>query len=437
MGRLIERHDTGVAVALLTIWTAATVLAHWGSWSVDMSAIYMAGRFAAQGHDAAIYMAPHDFFSRQPPQVWVDELAPFGHAESFAVPFVYPPVWAFLAAPFAQASAPEAFFDATRIVTTAAFAGTILAAWRLMRPAGMSATIFAAVSVAVASVTVPFLFSASLNQPQAVVIFLIVLAFERYAAGRPAAAGLALGLAAAIKVTPIFLAVIFLADRNWRAALWAGGTAAAIGAASLAVAGPDLHLTFLDRVRQIEGLMPLIGFNMTFETVMHDFFVPMENHPTSINKALFVDTPWVSLLSRVLALAAVAAALWTTRTAERTLRIRLRLILVYLAVVFFSPLAWMHYYTLPLLLAPGMLGAWGLRRTALVTGLLVAGFSEILMVGWFDYTLDHGIYTLYFAQHLPFVPLVVFAVLAARTAREPVPATAPAGTARTGLSARP
>ncbi len=409
MGAFLKRHDIAIAVTLVAVWTAAQIVNLWGSWSVDMSAIYMAGHFAWLGEDAWIYGAPPDFFSKLVPERWTEVLIGFGLKEEFAVPFVYPPIWAFLVAPMAGTMDPITFFDITRVVTTGAFGASILVAWRLMRPAGISATAFCVVSIVIASLTVPYLFSVSLNQPQFLVVLLILLAFERYQAGKPLLAGILLGVVAAMKISPVLLCLIFVADRQWRAVAACGLTAAGIAALSLAVAGWDLHMTFLERATQIEGLVPLIGFNMTFETMMYDFFVPMEHYENTASRVLGQDTPWVSALSKMLLIAAIWGTFRVTRGVEETARLKVRLILLYLAVVWFGPLAWMHYYTLPLLLAPGLIGIWTVRQVALITGAMTLGFMKPVMLGVMDWTLDAGDYQIFYAQHTALFPLLAFA----------------------------
>ena len=214
-----------------------------------------------------------------------------------------------------------------------------------------------------------------------------------------------------MKVSPVLLCLIFVADRQWRAVAACLCTAAGIAVLSLLVAGWELHTTFLSRGAQIEGLVPLLGFNMTFETMMHDFVVPFQQYENTTNPVLGVDTPWVSALSKALMIAAIWGAFRVTRGLEAAARLRVRLILVYLAVVWFGPLAWMHYYTLPLLLAPGLVGLWPLPRVALITGAMTVGFSKPLMVGVVNRTLDAGDYTSFFAQHTALFPLLAFVVM--------------------------
>ncbi len=116
----VRQSDIRGAALLLAGWTVSVVYAYWNVWSIDMSAVYMAARFAALGEWAQVYNAPPDFFSKDIPERWASELSALGHAGEFPVPYVYPPLWAILLSPVAGNSDPMVFFNLTRIVTTAA-----------------------------------------------------------------------------------------------------------------------------------------------------------------------------------------------------------------------------------------------------------------------------------------------------------------------------
>lgn len=347
--------DRALGLTLLALWTLWTILRFWGVWSIDMSAIYFAGRMVAEGQAALIHGAADDSFGQFRPAAWAPWIAERGVADEKIVHYVYPPIWAWVVAPVARAMEPQAFFDMARIPITLSCAASILMAWRIMRPP-MPFWVFVAVSVALAETTMPTVIAFGLNQPQMVVLLLILVAFERFLAGRDSAAGIALGLAAAIKVTPILFCLIFLAERRFRPAAWAAGTAAAIALVSLAVAGPELHWIFLDRMSEIDELVPFEGLNLTFETAMHDLLVPLTLCTECAHPYTGLDTPWVTLASRVLFVVSLGLALWLPRRLAFAERVRLRLVLVFLAASFFSPLAWIHYYALPVLLFPGL---WG------------------------------------------------------------------------------
>ena len=92
-----------------------------------------------------------------------------------------------------------------------------------------------------------------------------------------------------------------------------------------------------------------------------------------------MDTPWVSLASKNLLVISLCAVLWVTSSLPATDRLRIRLVLITTCTLFFGPLAWMHYYTLPLLLFLGFALGLGLRWTVLWAIPVWFGFSHAWM----------------------------------------------------------
>ena len=185
-----------------------------------------------------------------------------------------------------------------------------------------------------------------------------------------------------------------------------------------------LHWEYLARLREVDGLVPLVGFNMSFETLMYDFFVPFMPYEISESSRIGVDVPAVTLAGKIGMVLALAGVLFATRRLERSVRLRVRLILVYTISVWFGPIAWLHYYTLPLLLAPGLVGLWPLRRVALVTVCLTVAMSEVVMVGLLEHANRTDSFFAFFPQHVAFFPLaaVILALVlwSARQRRQPL-----------------
>lgn len=406
MNRLLDKHDVAVAALILAVFSGAMIASMWGTWSIDMSAVWMAGRFAASGAFGEIYASSPGVLVPVEAPAWQALLAE--HDGEAAAAFVYPPVWAFLAAPLAGLMDPLAFFNLTRVVTTFCFAASVLVAWRLVAAGRMRATAFAVLACGIAYATMPFQYAIFLNQPQLAVILLILLSFERYLAGRHVAAGVLLGVAAALKLSPILLVVIFASERHWRAVVAAFATSGAFMLASFGMGGVALHLAFLEQLRLIDGLVPMSGHNLTFETVMHDFFLPLRLIPLEGPLLIGVDTLWVGVVSKVLLVVSVVAVLWATRAEEFGTRVRQRLFLLYIAAIFFGPLAWIHYYVLPLLLLPGL--ALVARSPVLpaLAILVVAGFSTPVMLGIHRMESGKAATEAFHAQHAAFFPLALF-----------------------------
>lgn len=370
------RVDLALALLIVGMWVCISVFRHWGEWNVDMSAIYMAARFIFLGEFGQIYAAPEGFFGTDIPDRWLDELNTLGFENEVAVPYVYPPLWAYLLSPFAGRVDPIVFFDITRLVLTACFGGAILAAWKLMRPQYLSMAIFSAISVAIAEATIPAQFALMLNQPQIFVVLLVILAFERYLARCFVTAGILLGVAAAIKITPIMLCLLFLLDRNWRAASTCMITAAFLAMISLLTFGLEPHLSFLGLLSQIDSLVPMIGLNTNLEIFLHQLAVPIEARLQDFGSSVAgKNILWITLVNNAALVLALAISVTSTAKLPAEDRIRVRLFLFAIVFVVFGPLAWAHYYVLPLLLLPGLWGIFTLGQTGALVSLMVAIFS--------------------------------------------------------------
>ncbi|WP_413721005.1 glycosyltransferase family 87 protein [Silicimonas sp. MF1-12-2] len=373
-----QSRDMAGAILLLVAWASWTVWRYWDSYAIDMAAIYIAGHFAWIGDTPMLYGGNAKSFAIANDPAWRGVLESHGITGHSGSHYVYPPLWAFAVAPFTGTFDPISFFNGARVLLVASLAASILIAWRLMRTP-VSPVLFAGFAVLFVETTIPAAAALSLGQPQLLVIFLILLGFERYIAGRDTTAGVLLGLAAAIKVTPIILAVIFLADRRWRAAGATALTAASAAAISLAVAGVEPHAAFLRGVSWMESLMPIVGLNLTFETAAHDFFVPFLPCDPCSDPRMGLDTAWVSQFSRAILVVSVGFSIWITASMPFDDRARVRLLLISVASLFFGPLAWMHYYTLPLLIFLALSPNFGWRWATLASIPVWLGFSHLWM----------------------------------------------------------
>lgn len=366
---LSRSRDLTCAALVLSAWALYAIRAWWGQWPLDLTALYMAGRFVSSGDIAAVYGAPEGFFSNRYDPRWLAELAALGRSGEVALPYVYPPIWAWLTAPLTRFD-PMDFFNVGRCILFSAQALTVWLMWRMARPTILPAVVYAIIAVFLMQGTIPFVFAAMLGQPQMLLMLLIVLAFERYSAGAWRVAAIALGLAAAIKVTPILLAAVFLAERDLRTPALTLLVAAATAGLSFAIAGPDPHLAFLGRVGELNGLVPLIGLNVNFAAVMQALMPYSAETAGHVNPLVREAVGWVSVLSKLGLMVAIGAALTAGRSLPRHERLMMRMILTMLATLLFGPLSWLHYFMLPVLALPLLPGIVGLR-TGLTCGVSV------------------------------------------------------------------
>ncbi|MBC56434.1 MAG: hypothetical protein CL814_05810 [Confluentimicrobium sp.] len=417
---------TVAGVMLLAGWAVLTVMGHWNIWMRDLSAVYMAARLYAEGQAGLIYAAPEGFFGGTP-AAWTDTLAALGVADQDALPYIYPPLWAALLAPLAGTLGPYAFFNLATTVQVPLIALSSVLAWRILRPAALPFWQWSVVTVILLKSSLIAGFALILMQPQITVIFLILLAFERYRAGAFVLAGAVLGLAAMLKLAPAGLVLIFVLDRRWRALAGLAAACALIGLAGLAVAGPALHLEFLHSLGRIGAGLFITPVNFSVPALIHTagalagLLPPID--PAAHNIRIPAVPPAVGVISKLLLLGGIALLIRATAGLPDATRLPTRLFALSLLLNLFGPVSWAHYFLLQLLLLPGLFGLLPARRAIPLTLLIGAAGSNAAF----------GFIRASFPGDIPFmalntgVMLLLFAGLLIPTRRAPTPcATVPA-----------
>jgi hypothetical protein len=417
---------TVAGVMLLAGWAVLTVMGHWNLWMPDLSAVYMAARLYAEGQAGLIYAAPEGFFGGSP-DAWADTLLALGVADQDAFPYVYPPLWAALLAPLAGTLGPYAFFNLVTTVQVPLIALSSVLAWRILRPTALPFWQWSVVTVILLKSSVIAWFALILMQPQITVIFLILLAFERYRAGAFVLAGAVLGLAAMLKLAPAGLVLIFVLDRRRCALAGFAGACALIGLAGLAVAGPALHLEFLHSLGRIGAGLFITPVNFSVPALIHGagaltgLLPPLGPAPHNIRIPAVPLA--VGVISKLLLLGGIALLIRATARLPDATRLPIRLFTLSLLLNLFGPVAWAHYFLLQLLLLPGLFGLLPARR-AIPLVLLVEVVSSKAGADFIHAS---------FPGDIPFmalntgVMLLLFAGLLIPTRRAPTPcATVPA-----------
>ena len=271
--------DTGVALVLSGAFVSFFLWICWGNWAPDISALYMAAHFFAEGRPELIYAAPDGFFGPDIPVEWLQVMSGFGLQEQQALPYVYPPLWAAVLAPLADGMHPVAFSNLFYLIHVPALIGTILLGYRIIAPDNISLTSWVLMSAAICWLSFIPLFALYHNQPQILVVFLIFVSMERHLSQRPFAAGCALALAAAIKVTPAAFALVFLLNRDWRALITFTAAGAGFVLVSAALAGIDLHLDYIARVAALSETIGGLNVNWTLESLLYQGQLFMTGEP--------------------------------------------------------------------------------------------------------------------------------------------------------------
>ncbi|WBL32467.1 glycosyltransferase family 87 protein [Sinirhodobacter sp. HNIBRBA609] len=375
--------DRAVGYALLVLWLVWTWGAFQGAWANDLAALWFAGHFHASGQPELIYAAPPLFFGGTPP-AWEGLHATLGLApDQLAYPYIYPPLWAGLAAPLTRALAPQAFFDLVLTVHLAMIAGSILLAERLARPAFLPFAGFIIWALLVLTQTAPGFALLSLNQPTITVSFFTLLAIWLIRRA-PAGAGAVLALAAAIKLTPILFAALFVQARRPRAIVAMVLTGGALALTSVALMGWPLHRAFLAQLdlasdKSVWGMVnPSLRILMLDVASQFGLAEPLTQGAGSVT--VLIMPRWTGLLAALLALGIALPVALAARKRHSAHALTLVALGLSVALFLFGPLSWLHYLELPLLLLPAL--GFGLGRAptlALLAAMAALNSSELLL----------------------------------------------------------
>jgi len=350
-----------VCIIAIVLWVLLQVGLGIGGGN-DFFAVYLAGKAFALGDFASVYGPATKMFSLDTPAAWSALVAEAGiDPELTLYPYIYPPIWAALSAMTLSQIAPETVLPIVSAVNAALFIGTVALAWRVTRTQ-QSLVIWLLVGVIFLAATTFGFVPLRQGQWQILTSFLILLSLERARAGAPFQAGAALALATSIKLYPVLLLVLWLARRDqWRNIPAFIITLATLCAASFLLAGPELHLHFIERVATISGsvLYTLLSYNFT---VLLDGWT-VTGQPGEIG--VKITTPWVGLLNKALLLASAATAFWAARRATPDQLYRCTVPIWLVAMSYFSPLSWSYHFLTAMAFAPLLL-----QRAAGIVGFL-------------------------------------------------------------------
>ena len=360
-----------IACGLLGTWFILCLAMFSGRAGDDLSPLYFAARFIADGRIDHVFSHDPLFFHMVNDPVWTAEAARTsftGHAH----PFVQAPIWAWMVSPLAtNLSFPE--FNALFLVVNIAGAigALILAimAWhpRLLAPIPLAALI------TLVSLSQPFRYNLFLNQTQSLVFFLTMLAILLVQRRRPAAAGAALAFASLIKILPVALAVYWFITGRRAAAVWTGIFLIASAVLSLAVLGPALNGEYVHRLVEISGIVVMGNNNQSFTAWLLNAFASnlldwrMEPLPL-----------WAKALNLGAAAATVLLFVLRLRNAPLEHRDIAATAMILLVTTIFSPIAWTHYYIVLSVVSVAILRLYGGGGVQEWAGWLLLGMVWLL-----------------------------------------------------------
>lgn len=338
-------------------------------------------------------------------------------------PYVYPPLQAALLIPlaslsFAQAALAWYWINIFLVVLCILILSRLLGS--MPRPWNCAIVVF------LVAASEPVTRTLTAGQMNIALLLLLCLSFILFKKNYPVFAGLALGLAAALKIFPALLILMLFWRRRYRA-----GMAALLGALALtllgcAIAGWSHSLDYLALLRQMS-----YGSSTWAQLGMHYHVDPANQAPAALITRLLTQDPdagvqgiaslpgLAKFLSAATGLILFGIAFYFTRfkhSEDNSLRIsETSLALAILASILIPSLMWDHYLTLALLPAvilldrPGDCG----RDTAVLILIALSLFVIDVPVNFWNPAWQSGWRVAWSSVKLPAV-LVLFGLLAWR-----------------------
>lgn len=385
--------ETRWLVALSLAFLAYVYVKFGVAHSPDLSATWLAGQFFEADQLDLVYPRDEGVFTMLIPEAWWDHLKAEGREEVY-YPFLYPPLSAWAAGKVGSLIGMDDFVAYFGFLNPILLLGTLLLAMRTCGVKGRLRLLWLAAGILALLFTSIGLVAIEQNQPQILVSFLVVAAIERSRADAWKTAGALLALAAAVKLYPAFLAVIWLGERRWRSLVSFGVVGALLGLLSIALAGWPLHAEFLRLIALLRESAVVTSFNFGLDSALAQLlwrddlvFVASRDNPIGIAhphgwKVLAKGQVWSAASTIALLGLTLALALHTWRSG-RPLGI-----LVYpaflAALAFLAPLSWGYHYLSTLAFAPALLVALGLMRGSALLAIILLPISPLVFLRFSD-----------------------------------------------------
>jgi hypothetical protein len=360
-----SRYAVAIAFVLMTGF------AGWNVPAYDLRASYVAGRLVANGQKTHIYdQIDHDS-AHEDGSAWAKAALDGGIQDRVVTPYVQAPLWASLVSPLAQRLRFIDFKRVFLILTGAATVGLVFSATRQWTRALASPFSQAAVLAAL-FLTTPFFIGVELGQTNMLFLYIVTQAIIAEQRDRSFLAGLLLAFGSYTQITPMWIALTWLARGNWRAASSFAVSSLLLLLTTLIVGGRQ-NLSLYIRILKKTGQSVLLSYNNdSFSSVL------MQNRLDQQTAFHFQPVPapgWLLYADIIIiATSAVAIGLYERKQRSR----QTGSIFTLVAATIFAPLAWNHYFVV--LVLPVILFVDDARRHGKVRWMLLAGVVLVLNI---------------------------------------------------------
>jgi len=306
----------------------------------DFTSYYVAAAAVIDGKPAALYQpeTPDPILAKAlAPSPWRDVADARGVRD--ANYYLYPPIFAILISPLGLLPYAAAH-DLWYAVSLAALGATLL--WYFRREGRKLSGAEIAGALILTALMWPALFTFGAGQANYVILLLVFAALVAAEKGRPAAAGIALAVATAIKLTPGLLVAWFLWKRRYAVVVWSAVGLAAVAVAGILIVGWEVHLTWATR------MVPLLSRGCAHW--VNQSVSALLSRLTGAQMFAWEIAPpsgFVRAGSAALSAAAIAALAWLTRPGGGS-SLRLEYAIVLVTTLFVSPISWIHHAVLSL-----------------------------------------------------------------------------------------
>jgi hypothetical protein len=367
-------HSAIILRAVQLVFITACLALAWNAPAWDLTASYVAGRLVHAGQAIFIYSPGQSVEGRWPNHAW-GAAAALGRLPGLRVTtYVQAPLWAFLMAPFAAAADFTVFKRAFAVLPALAASSMVARASQLWAPA-MARPGWQAILLAALFLSTPFITSVQLGQTHVLFLWLTLISAWLAATGRQARAGAVLAFAAFIKISPVWLALAWLAAGRWRAVASFAATILGLAGLTLVLAGVDVCRLFLQQLHEVGAGVLLTFNNDSLAAVLLGGHLTLA---TAENFQPVMAPAWVMPVSMALtALGAVLAGRFDAESCRRGMA-QWGVVPVLVAATAFTPLAWNHYFIVLILPAILFLDAW--RRRGNLAWLAVTLSMLVLVI---------------------------------------------------------
>ncbi len=332
------------------VFVATVTRLGWNAGAADLTASYIAGRIVAHGEAIALFDPAMTLADWHENEVWARTGEQSGIRPDTVTRYVQTPLWAWLVAPLSSLMPFAIFkriFAALGGLAAMAMVQTGTRQWApsLAGPGGQ------AVLLAGLTISAPFLWAVALGQTHVLFLCLAVVGAVRAARGKPVSAGALLAAAAAVKITPLWVAVTWAAAGRWRSVASFAAFSFAFAVLAVLCAGWHVEVAYLDTLRAMNRDI-LLSFN-------NDAFVALLSVRQLTEQTAFhwqqVSIPgWLAGLSLSLLACCALAGGWM----DRRLASQPGAVPTLIAATLFAPLAWNHYFIILILPAALFLHFW-------------------------------------------------------------------------------